>query len=287
MTYRYLIYATSVAIAVSLASCAGDTAIDSSNPDIMARVGTMTLSAEDVCHAVPGGLSQNDSIKFAQAYINNWVEKRLMTEIAADEIDLVEINRMVEDYRIELISSEYRRLMFAGHGNRSIPDDTLKAYYVSHSDELTIERPLVKGVYLKVPDDAANLKILRRLYSSSKSSDIDRLEKETYTAIHYDYFRDRYVDWEQVEKRIPYDFGTSPDAFLRANKIVDFSTGGFTYLLYITEYLPSGSPMPFEFARSIIYERLLTERQREYDSVLRRELLLKAIEEGRAEIRKP
>lgn len=207
-----------------------------------------------------------------------------MTEIAADEIDMTEIDRLVDEYRTELISMEYRKLMFTGHGNSAFEEDSLLAYYDSHSDELTIERPLVKGVYLKVPDDAANLKILRRLYRSTKPDDLDRLEKEATTAIHYDYFRERYVDWEQVEKRIPYDFGASPDAFLRKNKTVDFSAGGFTYLLHITEYLPSGSPMPYEAARPVIVERLLTERRREYDTALRRDLLRQAIEDGKAEV---
>ena len=50
-------------------------------------------------------------------------------------------------------------------------EDSLRAYYDRHPDEFTLERPLVRGIYLKVPSDAPNLGTLRRLYTSSKSED--------------------------------------------------------------------------------------------------------------------
>ena len=44
----------------------------------------------------------------------------------------------------------------------SLPEDSLRAYYDRHPDEFTLERPLVRGIYLKVPSDAPNLGTLRR-----------------------------------------------------------------------------------------------------------------------------
>ena len=279
--HRLFNIAAFAAMTVSLASCASDTAVDS---DIAARVGNKTLSLAQIHSAMPGGLSEADSADYVRNYVNKWVGANLISEIAAGDIDMTEINRLVDEYRLELISREYRRLMYDSHGNNAIPADTLRAYYDSHSGEFAIDRPLVKGIYLKVPDDAHNLKTLRQLYRSTKAADIDKLEKATTGAIHYDYFRDRYVDWEQIEKRIPYDFGPSPDTFLRGHHSLDFSAGGFTYLLNITEWLPTGSDMPYDAAAPIIRERILTERRRDYDNKLRRDLLSQAIKDGDAEI---
>ena len=86
-------------------------------------------------------------------------------------------------------------------------EDSPRAYYEEHKDDFKLERPMVKGVYLKLLDDAPKLKQIRRLYRSDSPGDIDKLEKAAIgTAIHYDYFRDSWIDWEQIENRIPVEF---------------------------------------------------------------------------------
>lgn len=249
--------------------------------DVVARLGKQSLTLTEVITNMPGGLAPEDSARFVKAYVNSWVDARLVSDVAVDEVDMGEIDRMVEEYRNTLVMQEYRRKMFESHAAQ-IPDDSVKAYYDEHKGEFVLERPMVKGTYLKVPDDAKNLAALRRLYRSDKADDADRLEKEVLSsAIHYDYFRDRWVDWEQIETRIPYDFGASADQWLRSNHTLDESLGGFTYLLYVTEVLPSGSPMPLEAARGQIVNRLLNKNRKAYDAQLMQALRDKAEEDGR------
>lgn len=249
--------------------------------DVVARLGKQSLTLTEVIANMPGGLAPEDSARFVKAYVNSWVDARLVSDVAVDEVDMGEIDRMVEEYRNTLVMQEYRRKMFESHAAQ-IPDDSVKAYYDEHKGEFVLERPMVKGTYLKVPDDAKNLAALRRLYRSDKADDADRLEKEVLSsAIHYDYFRDRWVDWEQIETRIPYDFGASADQWLRSNHTLDESLGGFTYLLYVTEVLPSGSPMPLEAARGQIVNRLLNKNRKAYDAQLMQALRDKAEEDGR------
>ncbi len=252
--------------------------------DVLARVGKQTLTLAELNKSMPGGLNEEDSARFVKAFVNEWVETRLISDIAADEIDMTEINRLVDEYRNELIAREYSRRMFEAHA-ASIPEDSIRAYYDSHKEDFKLDRPMVKGTYLKVPEDAKNLKVLRRLYQSDKHSDADKLEKEVLkSAIHYDYFRNRWVDWEQIETKIPYDFGVTGDQWLTRNRKLETTSGGFTYLLYITEVLPKGSPMPLEAARSQIVNRLLNFSRKEYNESLKKELLNKAKDSGKIEI---
>lgn len=248
--------------------------------DVIVRLGGSTLTRTKLMQDMPGGMSADDSTRYARAYINSWIDSHLVTDIASREVDMDEINRLADDYRRQLIMQRYRSRMFETHAP-SIPDDSLKAYYDAHRADFVLERPLVRGVYLKVPDDASDLALLRRLYRSDKPDDIDRLEKEVLkSAIHYDYFRDRWVDWEQIETRIPYDFGASPDAWLRGTRRLDESLGGFTYLLYITEVLPAGSSMPFESARAMITQRLMVPARRAYEVTLSGALRERALRDG-------
>lgn len=269
----------------ALVSCTGPAASDADNPDVLARLGKASLSLSDVRKNMPGGLSDEDSARFVRAYVNTWVDEHLIADVASGEVDMTEIDRMVDDYRRRLIMSEYTRRMFRAHA-ATISDDSIKAYYEKYKGEFVLERPMVKGTYLKVPDDARNLRALRRLYRSDKPEDADKLEKEVLSGvIHYDYFRNRWVDWEQIETRIPYDFGATGDGWLASHRNLDISSGGFTYLLYITDVLPAGSPMPPEAAREQITTRMLNSDRKAYELKLLLDLREAAEADGRLYIK--
>lgn len=252
--------------------------------DYIAVYGEEMITRRDIDKALPAGLSPEDSIRFVKAYILEWIQAKLIEKEALQYVDAEEIDRVTDEYRRQLILTNYRRRMYENNAE-VIPEDSIKEYYERHSGEFILDRPMVKGTYLKVADDARNLRILKRLYKSDKPEDADRLEKEVLSsAIHYDYFRDRWIDWEQIETKIPEDFGISADAWLAGHKTLEKSTGGFTYLLYVTEVLPSGSPMPFEAARSQIINRLLNLNRSEYDRKLMNDLYQKAQSDSRLHV---
>jgi len=272
---------SSVLLALSAIAATGCQSSDNEVPaDAIACVGSSCLTRGELSRHVPGGLPPADSAAYAKAYIRNWIDARLIATVAAREIDMDEIDRLTAEYRTELIMSQYRRTMATQATDGIFSEDSLRAYYDRHPDEFTLERPLVRGIYLKVPSDAPNLGTLRRLYTSSKSEDMDRLEKEApAAAIHYDYFRDRWVDWEQIETRIPADIPW-PTSFLRSRRPLDVTNNGFTYLLSISEFIPEGDTMPFEAALPLVRERLLTRARHYYDARLRQALYEQSLAEG-------
>lgn len=249
---------------------------------LVARVGTSRLTKNDIARLVTPGMTPEDSATLVKTYVRQWIESHIMSDLAVKSIpDMSAIDRMVEDYRNELIAWEYRRLMFNRHGNVEFTPDTIAAYYEVNKDQFVLERPLVKGVYIKIDENSPSLAKVKRLYKSDKDADVDRLEKEDLQGvIHYDYFRDRWVDWEQIETRVPIDFGTSPEAFLATHKTAEVTVNGFTHLLEITDYLPSGSTMPLEWAEESIRRTLYDEQRKAYDTQLRLDLLNEGLQDG-------
>lgn len=273
-------------LALTVAGCNPSTSTD---PNLLATVGKQRLTRSDVDQAVGRGLSPEDSTRMARAYIRSWIEARVMGEIAQKNIpDMSRIERMVDDYRNELIAWEYRRLMFQQHGDIIFPQDSIQAYYDAHRSEFILERPLVKGVYIKIADNSPALSRIRKLYRSTKPEDVDRLEKqEARTALHYDYFRDRWVDWEQIETRMPYPFGNDDNAFLASHTHAEVSSNGVTHLLAITEYLRAGTTMPLEHAEKQIRGILFNRYRAEYDNQLRMELYNQGLSDGTITILTP
>ncbi len=281
---RYILKYIPIVVLAAFFTACSKTSRDGGG-DSLVRVGNSILTIGDLRGQIPVGTSPADSVRIARAYIRSWIDGKLIGEIASRNIgDLTEIDRMVEDYRNELIAYEYRRRMYDSHAP-VISEDSVRAVYNSDPSRFKLQTPMVKGVYLKMPDNASGLKLARRYYRSTETKDIDQLEKQCLDkAVSYDYFRDRWVDWEQIESRIPMEFGASPDNFLKTSKSIDFSQGGYTYLLDISEYLPSGEIMPYEVARDQIVRELIYRDQVRYDRELRLELLREANEKGDVEI---
>lgn len=254
--------------------------------DILVTVGNAVLTLDDLRKQLPSGLSAEDSTALAHSYIRSWIDSRLISEIASQNIgDLTEIDRMTEQYRNELITYEYRRRMFDDRIKSEITEDSIKKYYDENPVELKLQRPILKGIYLKIPNESPSLKNAKKWYVSTKTEDIDKLEKQCLDgAIHYDYFRDRWVDWERIESLIPAEFGSDPNAFLATHKNLEISQGDFTYLLSISEYIPSGKTMPYEFAKETIKDILAYSRRAEYDRLLRLSLLKEAEDNGQITI---
>lgn len=268
---------------LAVASCARE-AMDTTG--LAARVGTRSLTVEEVQRNIPAGLSQADSLKFASNYINDWVEEQAVTAMAQKYIPSTEaIDRMVDDYRRQLLMWEYRRAMAQRNGFQAPPDSAVEKYYSEHASQLKLQRPVVKGLYIKIPDNAKELKEIKRLYRSDKIEDLDRLEKLVDKAVNYEYFRDKWTDWGTLESRIPArELENNPDAFPVTHKFLEVSNDGFVYLLAISDVVAAGQPMPLDYARLNIIEALKRENAVAYDKALRRQLADEAIADGTAEI---
>lgn len=248
--------------------------------DALVIAGNEYLTRDMLRRHMPPGIAADDSVAFARAYIRSWIDERLVATVVAGEVDMAEIDRLTAEYRNELIMSQYRRTMARQATDGIFAEDSLQDYYEARKADFVLERPMIKGIYLKVPEDASNLATLRKLYKSERPIDIDKLEKAALNqAVHYDYFRDRWVDWEQIETRVPVDF-VMPEKALSAHKPLEVTSGGFVYLLSVSDYLPAGSTMPFEAARPLIKERMLSVKRLAYDAALRNELLNRALSDG-------
>lgn len=279
------IAAGTIGLLAAMAACSrGGRADGAEAPDVLARVGQHRLTVADLAATMPAGLSEADSVEFAARWIENWVDEQLLTEIAVEQVrNIDEIDRMADDYRRRLIMLEYRRLKVSADTSLAISDADIADYYSTHADEMKLDEPMVRGIYIKIEDDAPALAQVRKWYRSEKQDDIDRLEKVGLKgAIHYDYFRDTWVPLKQIETKIPAEISR---ASLRKGYTLDFTSGGFTYLLSVSDVLPAGHTMPLEAATPRIRETLDALRSNTLDARLRADLRRRASDNGQLYVR--
>lgn len=251
--------------------------------DILLRYGEKELTAAQVIERIPVGLLPIDSAALFHALVEEWVENNVISDFASERLlDLDEIDRRVDEYRRSLIVLEYLKKMRESQ-NPKIDEIQVREYYDRHRNELKLEVPLVKGIFMKINSDNQGKEQIKGLLSSDSPESIDRLEKEWLDrALEYNYFRDKWIDWETLRSMIPYRFGDG-DEFLSETRYFETDYEDCSYYLKVYEYLPSGSEQPYEFASTWITGLLTRTNLEDYERKLVESLVKKSIKEKRLE----
>ena len=249
------------------------------NTDLV-RVGDTTLTLHDVTARIPEGLSPADSAAMFASIVESWTQEALLREVALENaIDLDRIDRMAEEYRNRLIVNEYIHLMQRSR-SKGVDEAKVKSYYDAHAAEMRLEQPLVKGLYIKLGNQAERLDDVRRWVRSASKTSVDNIDKYGLAgAAEYEYFLDRWIDWQDLATQIPYRFG-DPDEFLAAHRDFETTDGKSTYLLHISDVLPAGSQMPNDFAAPRIRESMLQYNRAGYGRELMSEFAAQARRDG-------
>lgn len=223
------------------------------------------LYKEDLESVVPQGITDSDSLDYINSYIKNWVEETLLYEKARNNIEKNdEINKLVEQYRRSLIVYQYQQQLLNNKVDATISDEELMAYYKAHFAQLILEESLIKGVFLKLLVDAPKIDQVREWYCNPTAKNLTLLEKYSFqNAVDYDYFVDKWVVFEDLKERIPYEI-KSNESFIQNNDKLEVKDSSFIYLLYIDDYLLKGQKSPFEYAQSSIRETILNQRKMDF-----------------------
>lgn len=270
-----------LAMGCVLVSCRDKGEQQPAESEIIVEVGDTALTMTDVLRRIPKGLSPTDSIALFNSIVESWLDRILLDELGQENIDdMDQIERMVEEYRRKLIVASYRRTLRASH-RWTVPEDSVRRYYASYKGQLNLERPVLKGLYVKLPSDASRLGDIRRWMMTATPDAIDNLEKYGLKdAIEYSFFEDNWTDWNLIARQIPYRF-EDPDEFVRKKQNFEISYGGITYILHISGYMLSGETMPYEVAAPLIAERLEGKAGERFEEDLIRGLYIRARKEGR------
>ncbi len=253
--------------------------------DVLLSMGDSVLTLNDVVSRIPVGISSTDSAAIFERIVDNWIEGMVLTDMAKEKLpDLPEIEQRVNDYRNRLIVMSYLEKMRNNAGQK-VHDDSIRNFYEKYHKEMLSEQPLVKGILLKFPESVNELGEIRRCVFTADSKSLDELERRWATdALQYEYFENTWVDWQKIAEQIPYRF-FDPDAFVTSTRNFETSSGGSVYLLHISDYLPSGSELPFEFAAPRIRALLEQAKLAKYERALVESLVKRSIADEKLVVR--
>ncbi|WP_101543524.1 peptidylprolyl isomerase [Bacteroides cutis] len=235
------------------------------------------LYREDLQSVLPDGLTTDDSLLFAEHYIRNWVEDVLLYEKARSNIpNNGEIDKLVENYRKALIMHTYQQALIHQTLSGEISEQELIDYYTKNHVLFKVERPLMKGLFIKVPLTAPQLGNVRRWYKTENREAVEHLEKYSLqNAVKYEYFYDKWVPMADVLDLMPLK-AADTEKYLDKNRHVELKDTAFYYFLNVSDFRRIGEQEPFEFARAQVKDMLLNMKQVEFMQQVKNDLYQRA-----------
>ena len=211
-----------IAFVSLLCSCKGTQPAD--DADVLVKVKDRTLGRSEIKQQIPRGLSSADSMLFAESLEKKWVKDALVYDVALRNLegeDKAEVDKLVEEYRHSLIRYRYQEQLIRERLSSEFQESDKLSYYEENQKKFVLDKALVKGLFLKIPVDAPGLSDVKGWYRSTSEASLEKIEKySVQNASIYDYFYDKWVDFDQVMDNIPVHVSNAND-FLKANKFVE------------------------------------------------------------------
>lgn len=228
----------------------------------VARVGEKSLMRSQV-EAEVGEFTGEDSLQAAGSYVDEWIRSEVKLQeaakVCADE--MVEIDRMVEEYRRSLLVGRMEQSYLKGRLDTLITDSVVRAYFDSHRDEFVMDRTIVKGRIVRLPDSyRQSVKLFKLMGSSSSDSQqdfLDLCEKNNFELNTFE----NWVDFSEFLSYLPVRRDKNYDYMLPKRNIQEMADAENKYFIEIDAVLKQGEQAPFERVEDKV-RRLLYSRQR-------------------------
>lgn len=246
--------------------------------DFVAQYRDSVLLMPDILRRIPAGITPEDSAALITKIADQWIENFLIEDLAASQIeDMDRINVLTAAYRRSLIADSYRRKM-RRNGVQPVDMESVKAYYKDHASELRLERPIVRGLYIRVPASSRYLDDIRQWMRQADPESYDALENTgRREATAFRYFADEWTDFDVIAGEIPSRLGDA-DRFVESTVDYETELNGTVYILHLTDYRKSGTVMPEEYAAPLIEDRMKALHLADYEAGLIKALRATAIE---------
>jgi len=266
-------------VSLLLVSCSGS--LGKKDGNTIVKVGDRVLSLEDLLEGTYQELTPEDSIIAAEHFIRSWISDQLLFNVASKNIrNKEEVEKLVENYRRSLIVYQYEEQLINEKLSNEIDEDTLFRFYEDNTGAFQLDRPLIKGLFLKVPQGAPQIDNVKVWYKSLNQDNIEKLEKYSIrNSTIYGYYIDQWVDFSELTNDWLVNY-RDDESFLKNNKFVEQEDVNFYYFLHITDFLLPGKTTPFEYAKPVIREMLLNRKKTEFLKKTEEDLYQRALRRG-------
>lgn len=235
-----------------------------SEGEVIARVGDKRLYLSDVAVLHQDGLTPQDSLMILESYVDQWVRTQLKVQEAERlfSANSSDIDAMVEDYRNSLLSHRLDQYYVDNRLDTLYTEEEINAYYEEHKADFVLDRPIVKGVIVKLPsryNQQANLKTLMAGTGDRYHDFLDISTKNNFQVTEFD----TWTDFGDFISSLPASRTQNYEDLLRQNGVQEMRDGNDVYFFLIRESLAVGDISPLERVEEMIKRIIFVQRRQE------------------------
>ena len=236
------------------------------NDQVVAQVGEKKLLQSELVQIIPPNIDEQDSMIMADDYIRKWVKQELLIKKANENLTLEQKNltREIDEYRNSLIIYKYKNELMNQQMDTIVTKRQIEQYYNANPDNFKLNSNIVKAIFIKIPINVANPKLLKEMVDDTSVEGINSLRQYCIQyAKAFDFFTDNWVDFEVVKNNIPGEI-LDPKQFLNRNNQIEQKDLNYYYLVTIQDYKLQNDLAPIEYVENNIKNLILNKRKIEF-----------------------
>ena len=258
------------------------------NAESVARVGRYVLYRSDL----PDFSYLADSLSIVSAeynFIESWAAKRLSLENSLNylsESDQWELDRMVENYRIELYSQAYYNTVATIGKDTLVEEEALRELYEKEKSSLLLDEDLIKLRFIALSSSYTKPDEIEERFKRFNQEDrlfIDSLNSHNYLTEVY--LNDSlWVRSSSIIERIRPLTYQNAKSFLKPYQFFSLQDSIGYYYGQVLDTRKKGDIAPFTFAESELQQILDNRNQFDRIDNIQKQLLKDALRKGDFEI---
>ncbi|HEX7367491.1 MAG TPA: hypothetical protein VF273_10370 [Pelobium sp.] len=272
-----------IALNLSFISCNN---LNDSNGKPIAKAFDKYLYVADLEGVVPKNTHGNDSLAIVKAFIDQWQHEQVIQHQAENNvnIDNKSIDSRLASYKRSLIRFEYEQELIRQKLDTVVSEQEIQTFYETNKDNFQLKKPILKVSYIKLPESAPKVTMVKKLFSSKDMRDVDLLEKYCFkyspnfslmdTAWHY-------ID--ELEKTLPIT-KISENNYNNLNRIFEISDNNALYLIILRDSKFRDSLSPIAFEKENIRNLILNQRKLALINQMEKEVFNEAQKNNELEI---
>jgi hypothetical protein len=199
----------------------------------------------------------------ANDYVRKWVKQELLIKKANENLTLEQknLNKEIEEYRNSLIIYKYKNELMNQQMDTLVTKTQIEQYYNENPDNFKLNTNIVKAVFVKIPNQVANTKLIKELVDDNSEEGKNALrEYSIQYAKSFDFFNDNWVNFELVKNNIPGNINDDKQ-FLARNNQIELKDSIYYYLVNIQDYKLQNELAPLEYVENNIKNLILNKRK--------------------------
>ncbi|MGB1121823.1 MAG: hypothetical protein ACPG3Z_07490 [Saprospiraceae bacterium] len=255
-------------------SCSSENENTTEKP--LATVFDKSLYPSDIEGIVGTGINAKDSSMLVNSFIENWAKEQLIIAIAEQNIpDDLDVDRLVEDYRLSLIRHSYEQKLVEQRLDSMVTDTEIRRYYESALDQYQLDKTVVQGKFIKLPKEAPEQDTLKLWWKNP-------VENKQNLAEYCRIYADKFLVEDSVWIDVDYLAAEFPISSLKEGSIsgglnTTISSDEFVYYIKVDKVVRQGQIAPLSYVKNKIIKVILRKRKFELldnmtDELYKREL---------------